>query len=134
MHFLRKLVSRSKALRRHVVNAALFAVLLNAMAPSVTAMLAASEGRRVSMTAHCLAMAVESSQQAPAQPGSPDKDKGASCPFCFAHAGSFALAPVIHAPQMPSVGAYLPAAAYVAVLPALHTWLNSKPRGPPALS
>lgn len=56
------------------------------------------------------------------------------CPFCFTHAGSFGLAPVIllvH--QMGMRVALRPALFYLSPQP-LFTWTSVQPRAPPAIS
>lgn len=56
------------------------------------------------------------------------------CPFCFTHAGSFGLAPVIFlANQMGMSVALRPALFYRSPQP-LFTWTSAQPRAPPAIS
>jgi hypothetical protein len=125
---------KTRASRLRVIRLALFAVVLNAWAPTVTALLAASAGMPVAMPAHCLAMTQQSAQQDSAQPGAPQKTKGASCPFCFAHAGSTGLTPVIYTPPAPHNERHAPAPVALLAMPASQVWLNCRSRGPPVLS
>lgn len=134
MHFFTAAAPKNRVWRLYAVRAALFSVVLNAWAPTVTALLAAAEGRPMAMPAHCLAMSLQSGGQDSSPPGTPAKDKGASCPFCFAHAGSVGLAPVIQAPQIASLAAGSVELARIEPLPASLIWLNAKPRGPPVFS
>ncbi len=56
------------------------------------------------------------------------------CPFCFTHAGSFGLSPVIFlANQMGMSVALRPSLFYLSPQP-LFTWTSAQPRAPPALS
>ena len=56
------------------------------------------------------------------------------CPFCFTHAGSFGLAPVIFlANQMGMSVALCPALFYLSPHP-LFAWTSAQPRAPPAVS
>jgi Protein of unknown function (DUF2946) len=141
MHFLRKLTLKSKALQFTVVRAAIFAVLLNAWAPTVTALLASVQGRPVALSEHCLRMP----EHCVAGPGTSNasdgqglahdgKNKEMSCAFCFAHAGSFGLTPVIHAPQVAATTRYAAPSQIIATPATRQAWLHSRPRGPPILS
>jgi hypothetical protein len=111
----------------------LFAVMLNAWAPTVTAVVALSSGRAVAITEHCIAMAAQSDAQSssPAAPGD-NKDKKVTCPFCFAHAGSFGVVPAPVAPQIAVVVRSVQSQALVAPAPVGMPWINPQPRGPPA--
>jgi hypothetical protein len=127
------------SLRARVARLAVCAVVLNAWAPTVTALLAYSAGRTVAMPEHCLAMATEAAQDAAgvANDGKgterqQEKDRGASCPFCFAHAGTFGLAPLVHVPEIQELGRYRHASLFAPAAQAHLTWLNARPRGPPA--
>lgn len=56
------------------------------------------------------------------------------CPFCFTHAGSFGLAPVIFlASQMGMSVTLCPALFYLSPHP-LFAWTSAQPRAPPAIS
>jgi hypothetical protein len=56
------------------------------------------------------------------------------CPFCFTHAGSFGLAPVIFfTNQMDMTVALRPALFYRSHQP-LFAWISAQPRAPPAIS
>ena len=56
------------------------------------------------------------------------------CPFCFTHAGSFGLAPVIFfTNQMGTSEALRPALFYRSPQP-LFAWKSAQPRAPPAIS
>lgn len=56
------------------------------------------------------------------------------CPFCFTHAGSFGLAPVVFfTNQMGTSAALRPALFYCLPQP-LFVWRSAQPRAPPAIS
>jgi hypothetical protein len=112
---------------------ALFAVLLNTWAPTVTALLAQASGRVVAITEHCLAIADQTNSPSPS-PGAPadNKDKKVSCPFCFAHAGSFGLVPAAVVPQVAVLVVSSIRQVLVEPAPAGMPWVNPQPRGPPA--
>jgi hypothetical protein len=130
-----------RTLRMHIVRLAIFALVLNAWAPTVTSMLASATGRVVLLPAHCLAMAIEQAQadahdvsQDSSKSSAPGHDKSASCPFCFAHAGSFALAASLPPAQAPAAPSPLSVAERGEPAQGELVWLDPKPRGPPYLS
>ncbi|MGA2553030.1 MAG: DUF2946 domain-containing protein [Burkholderiaceae bacterium] len=134
MSHRRRLGWLSRASRRKIVGVAIFGLVLNAWAPAVTAFLAWASDRPVALPEHCLLMALEHAGGDVSKHGDPDTGKGASCPFCFAHAGSFAIPHVAQLPQLPVdlpryLGERTSAEVHHTVL-----WLDPQPRGPPILS
>ena len=104
---------------------AVFAVLLNALAPLVTALLVAHDP--VGFDALCSAQLESSHKETPAK-----GDLRASCGYCVTHAGSYALAAVLPAasellafvPPRPEPSSPDPA-------PATPRWYPAQPRAPP---
>jgi hypothetical protein len=134
MQWKRRLSLRTRFGRLQIARVAIFALVLNAWAPTVTALVAFASGRPVALPEHCLAMALEHAQSDPAKSTDPERDRGFSCPFCFAHAGSFALAPIVHVPKLAvAVPEWVVASRLPAGIPSA-PWLDPKPRGPPVLS
>jgi hypothetical protein len=125
----------SRRWRFATVRAAVFGVVLNALAPTVTALLAHAEGRAVALPQHCLIMAAqEGEMDAPATPATPSQKKAASCPFCFAHAGSFGAAPAVVGLPASNVMVTAAANSRAVVPPASRSWLTARSRAPPVLS
>ena len=128
-------MTRSGRTRLWAARIALFAVVLNSFAPAITAQLALMTGRAVVATEHCLTLAADTDEQSRrGSVPSDDKNKKASCPFCFAHAGSFGLAPVAVAPQFAIPAPHSPAAIAVAEVRREVQWVAPQPRGPPSYS
>jgi Protein of unknown function (DUF2946) len=125
----------SRRIRRRAALLAMFAVVLNGLAPTVTALVAQSSGRAMAITEHCLKIAEQSDAQSssPASP-SDNKDKKVTCPFCFAHAGSFGLVPADVAPQVAVF--VLSAHRQLLAVPAAagRPWISPQPRGPPVFA
>lgn len=104
---------------------AVFAVLLNALAPMVTAMLAAHDP--VGFDTLCSAQRT-SDDGAPASGSHPRN----SCGYCVTHAGSFALAVpfpaasdlLVFVPPRPELNIH-------AAAPATPRWHTAQPRAPP---
>jgi hypothetical protein len=121
--------------RQWAARVALFAVVLNSFAPAVTAQLAYMSGRAVVVTEHCLTLAASGDEQRPAGSlPSDDKSKKVSCPFCFAHAGSFGLTPVVVAPPFAVVVSNSVVSVVVTTVSPEVQWVTPQPRGPPVLS
>ncbi len=108
--------------------------MLNAWAPAVTAFVAVMTGQRMELRDHCLSLAMDHARNDSSREKSPDHDKGLSCPFCFAHAGSFALPPVLHAPSVAEARPTIIAQAQSNRVAPTALWLEPQPRGPPKLS
>lgn len=103
------------------------AILMNAVAPSVSHALAFASGQPSAWDI-CRA---DGSGTAPAKPGKPGKIAMSDCAYCVSHAGSFGLPPDRHAGlglfAVPSSHPFL---FYRAPAP-LAAWSASQPRGPP---
>ena len=132
--------------RRHRLAAwlACFAVLLAALAPSISHAVSALKGNaawvEVCTAAGTALVQVPMDQtpdqtpdQAPAQPAKPMT--GEHCVFCGSHAGSIALPASDVSLTIPSVSGkdLLPTLYYRAPRP-LFAWSAGQPRAPPALS
>lgn len=124
--------------RRFAAWIACFAILLAALAPSISQAIHVKKGTEIigeicSMTG---------AKMAKAEPGSPASSSMPAekalhfdhCPFCLTHAGSFAV--------LPSAGFALPAVAGTQLLPSLYyhaprplfIWAAAHSRAPPAFS
>lgn len=128
--------------RRHCLSVwiACFAILLNALAPSISHAFTAAQGQPPALIEICsvagtryIAPGADANVSAPV-----DKnhvaEAAAHCPFCQTHAGSDALPP----PLMPdfhpaALQGTMPRLFYQAPQP-LFSWSAAKPRGPPAVS
>jgi len=116
-----------------------FAILLAALAPSISHAIAVAKGADVSWLEICTTDGAKvikvAGQQSPASPSSSEKGmQSGHCPFCFTHADSVALLPM--APlDMPVVsGTYhFPTLFYQSSHP-LFAWSSAQPRAPPAIS
>ncbi|WP_409031744.1 DUF2946 domain-containing protein [Janthinobacterium sp. CG_23.3] len=124
---------------------ALFAVLLNALAPSVSHAVAAARGPAPAWEmcsadrtgyagpASAAFAAFVAAEQPPAAAAPEGSGKaGEHCAYCLPHAGDFALAPAVAAPAG-VVGRHPPHPflLYRAPRP-LTAWSAARPRGPPA--
>ena len=112
---------------------ACFAILLNALAPSISYALSARDDR-TSPSAEICSMGISSQSSMHHSSGESDAHGAKHCPFCLPHAGSFALPP----PGVPccAVAAghdLFPSLFYHAPQP-LFSWAVANPRGPPLLS
>ena len=114
---------------------ACFAILLNALAPSISYALNARTDSAAPMAEVCR-MGTSMAKPAPIHHSSDQGDAhGAKhCPFCLPHAGSFALPP----PDVPrcAIAAghdLFPSLFYQSPQP-LFSWAAANPRGPPLLS
>jgi hypothetical protein len=125
---------------------ACFAILLASLAPAISHAVNAARTAQPAQQEHCLkeseAMA-HAGHAAPAEAmhDAPDADHAAShelhfehCPFCFIHAGSFALMPsfAVQAGLLPA-RAQRPLLFYQSHQP-LYAWASAQPRAPPAVS
>lgn len=119
---------------------AMFAILLAALAPSVSHAVAAAKGDaswiEVCTSAGPALVKVADEQSptpAPAQPVPGDQGVHLEhCPFCFTHAGAFGLPPATLT-VLPAAGSaeLLPTLFYRAPRP-LFAWAAGQPRAPPA--
>jgi hypothetical protein len=119
--------------RRFATWLATFAILLAALAPTVSHAMAALHGAGKWVEV-CTATGPAVIKVASGETPAPVKD-GAShfehCPFCAAHAGAAPLSPATTALSVADGRPVLPELFYRAPRP-LFTWAASQPRGPPA--
>ena len=114
---------------------ACFAILLNALAPSISYALNARTERASPTTEICRAgMKMASPSPMHHTSGKTDAPGAKHCPFCLPHAGSFALPP----PSVPCCALaaghdLFPSLFYLSPQP-LFSWAAANPRGPPLLS
>ncbi|GLS04422.1 hypothetical protein GCM10007860_15690 [Chitiniphilus shinanonensis] len=117
---------------RKALGLALFAVLLNALAPSVSMTRAALLESPLDALVVCSVQTSEHPSQT-SKPSLLDALSANYCQYCVTHAGSFGLAPVEQPPGLPSLAAIpatIQAHRHVASVDAL---LLPPPRGPPSL-
>lgn len=123
----------TRAKHRLTVWIACFAVLLSALAPSISQ---AINGSAANWAEICSAAGVKLTKIDPAQnPASPaPADKGMHfehCPFCFTHAGSVGLPPSA-ALTIPVAGSDLPLPSLFYQSPSpLFIWAAAQSRAPP---
>lgn len=122
---------------------ACLAILLNALAPSVSHAIAASKGKAPSLIEICSAagsrfVTVDDAGQpvAPADQDQSDRhhadDAARHCPFCVTHGGGDGLPPAALSVLHPAPGqAAMPRLFYLAPKP-LFSWSAASPRGPPS--
>ena len=129
-------MKRTSATRTLWLWIACFAILLNALAPSVSHALAYSRGVPATWEI-CRAdgsrVAVSGLITADDSGTSSGKAKamGEDCAYCQTHAGSFGLPPVASSSLPVPAGAMAPFLFYHAPQP-LAVWATAQPRGPPA--
>ncbi|MEO8406992.1 MAG: DUF2946 domain-containing protein [Oxalobacteraceae bacterium] len=119
---------------------ACFAILLNALAPSISYAMSARNGQSSSWIEICtvggtkfIAPASDSASDTAPSSDSIDHQSG-HCPFCLSHAGTFALPPPSATPLAISVGHDLfPFLFYRSPQP-LFSWTAANPRAPPVAS
>ncbi|MET3131510.1 hypothetical protein AAKU55_001772 [Oxalobacteraceae bacterium GrIS 1.11] len=124
------------SLRRLHIWIACFAILINALAPSISHAIAALQVQSLSAEI-CRAdgvPAIASEQAAPAPLKNGKMAMGEHCGYCLAHAASFALPPTALAALGLFGGhAALPFLFYRSPQP-LTAWSAARPRGPPRLA
>jgi len=140
-------MARLAILRRLHIWIACCAILLNALAPSISHAIAAMQGQAANAVEICradgsaapaaaqfsaLVSGVDAALE-PAPPGPESKMKpGQHCAYCLPHAGSFALPPdVIAATGIFGKHQSHPFLFYRSPQP-LMAWSAARPRGPPA--
>ena len=116
----------------------MFAILLAALAPTVSHAMAAAKGGASWMeicTSAGPAMIQVADDQAPGVPA--DGNQGAHlehCAFCLTHAGSFAL-PAAALPALPvAIASDSPPLLFHRAPRPLFVWAAGQPRAPPAIS
>ncbi|WP_025916890.1 DUF2946 domain-containing protein [Herminiimonas sp. CN] len=119
---------------------ACFAILLNALAPSISHAISARDGQASAWVEVCTAGGSKRVAVAPVTPADTAPSdhsiahQSEHCPFCMSHAGSFSLPPPSMAPLAASGGhALFPALFYRSPRP-LFSWATANPRAPPATS
>lgn len=119
--------------RRFAAWLATFAILLAALAPTISHAMAAARGQEnwveVCTTAGPAVIKVAGETPAPVKDGAASHFE--HCPFCAAHAGAAPLAPAVTALPVAEGRPVLPELFYRAPRP-LFSWAASQPRGPPA--
>lgn len=107
------------------------AILMNAIAPSVSHALAFAKGQPSAWDICRGDDAGLAKQRKPGKPGKPGMVNMTDCVYCVSHAGSFGLPPGLHA-ALGMFGAQPshPFLFYRAPAP-LAAWSASQPRGPP---
>jgi len=116
---------------------ACFAILLNALAPSISHAISASAGQTAAWAEICsvdgarfVAVGTDHAQSAEGSQ-SPQAQPSAHCPFCSTHAGTFALPAAAMTLRVPITGArLLPSLFYRSPQP-LFSWAAANPRAPP---
>lgn len=127
---------------------AIFAILLSALAPSISSALTVRNGSFPIWMEICSASNVYSSSaklskkilltvsadSSASSSMNPDAHEAAHCPFCLPHAGNFALPPALMPCCAVAAGhdAYPP--LYYQAPSLLFSWVTANPRGPPQLS
>ena len=126
-----------KMVRKRVLHIwlALMAVLFAALAPSISHALAASSSSATPsvLLQICTADGLQAvpDEDAEQRPIAPVVHAFEHCPYCFNHAGSFALLPTSDLPlAIPGVHAVFPPLFYSAPR-TLFVWSSGNPRGPP---
>ena len=114
---------------------ALMAVLFAALAPSISHALAASSSPSTPalLLQICTVDAVKAvpDDDAEPRPIAPAVHAFEHCPYCFTHAGSFALLPAADLPlAIPGADTVFPPLFYRAPR-TLFVWSSGNPRGPP---
>jgi len=119
---------------------AAFAVLLAALAPSISHAIAAAKGTPGAWTEICTGTGLKRVQldgkdASPHAPGKGDKSfHFDDCPFCLGHAVSLGLPPAVPPTLQSAAGPhFLPPLFYLAPRP-LFAWIAAQPRAPPASS
>lgn len=127
---------RLRTRQRFTAWIASFAILLGALVPAVSQLMAAAGGDEARWLEVCtvagtelVSVAVEHGDRS--QDGKHAPAMGEHCPYCFTHAGSFGLPPA-DLPVFALAGGadVLPPLYYAAPRP-LFAWAGSQPRAPP---
>jgi hypothetical protein len=130
---------------------AIFALLLSALAPSVSSAFTVRKGNVPIWMEICSASNVSSSGTTPSKkilvtlsadiadtaassPKDPAAHEAAHCPFCLPHAGHFALPPAVMPCCAVAAGHDVFPPLYYQAPSLLFSWVSASPRGPPQLS
>jgi len=117
-------------MRRLAAFAALFAVLLGAVAPTVTHLLATERGVPAFLSEICTATGIRPSKK----PTTLIQSHDDCCPFCLSHAGAHTLPPSDFLWRFVVVGSFAAAAEPNSSRVRGAIWLAAQPRGPPIFS
>ena len=130
-------MKRTSATRTLWAWIACFAILLNALAPSVSHAIAFSKGVpakweicRADGTRVTVSGLITSGDDSGKSSGAA-KAMGEDCAYCQTHAGSFGLPPVTLA-SLPVLGMPLTPFLFYRAPQPLSVWATAQPRGPPA--
>lgn len=131
----------NKLTQRFAAWAACLAILMAALAPSISHALSAARGANISWMEICSVSGTRlvkaAIDQVDAAPSSSPSEKGLTsghCPFCSTHAASLGLPPAVW-PAFPVVvsSAVLPSLFYQSPSP-LYIWATAQSRAPPLAS
>ncbi|MEO7031466.1 MAG: DUF2946 domain-containing protein [Herbaspirillum sp.] len=117
---------------------ACFAILLNALAPTISHALNSAQGRSATWVEICsidgirfTSLSANSTQNQGDAPLAPHAQPSQHCPFCATHAGSAALPSTNLMPLLADLGSTpRPSLFYQAPTP-LFSWSAANPRAPP---
>lgn len=126
-----------RAVRHHLQLAgwiAVLAILLSALAPSLSQALAAGTGSNwvevcTAQGSKWMAAGEAGTEPAPASAHVLDH-----CPYCSLHAPALGLPPVASMPPLLLQRAHEVPRAYLAARRTLHAWVSAQPRAPPLFS
>lgn len=118
---------------------ACFAILLNALVPSIASALVVANGNTASWAEICstanTTAATAAGKKVPATSSSTGEQHAAKhCPFCLPHAGNFALPPASLPCCALAAGHDIFPTLYYQAPSLLFSWVTANPRGPPQLS
>lgn len=128
--------------RRHIFRwIACFAILLNALAPTVSQALTLATGQATGWTQICslaglrwVALEQDQSGKQDSTSAPTDQSGAEQCPFCAAHAGSSGFAPAVHPTFVPTIYTPVrPSALVVSAVPFLPL-LRARERAPPRVA
>ncbi|MDO8178027.1 MAG: DUF2946 domain-containing protein [Undibacterium sp.] len=115
---------------------AIFAILLSALAPSISSALTMRNASSPGWSEICSASNVYSSanKMSKKASGTSDAHESKHCPFCLPHAGNFALPPAVMPCCAVAAGHDAFPPLYYQAPSLLFSWVTANPRGPPQLS
>jgi hypothetical protein len=123
---------------------AIFAILLSALAPSISSAFTGPSNSNIFWTEICSAANLTSAASKASKkvliklsinsPATSDAHEGKHCPYCLPHAGNFALPPAVMPCCAVAVGHDAFPPLYYQAPSLLFSWVTAKPRGPPQVS
>jgi Protein of unknown function (DUF2946) len=116
---------------------AIFAILLSALAPSISSaltVLTVRNGNSPSWAEICSTSNSTASVNKKTQSSTSDAHESKHCPFCLPHAGNFALPPAAMPCCAVAAGHDTFPPLYYQAPSLLFSWVTANPRGPPPLS